>query len=97
MFLITDGQPEGEPDSVVQQASQRVKDDENAKRVVFFAAGVEGANMTRLSEIMVRPPMKLNGLNFVEMFVWLSRSSQAVARSQVGDQVALPTPGWGTV
>ena len=63
----------------------------------FFAVGVEGANMTRLGELMARPPAKLNGLNFVEMFIWLSRSSQAVARSQVGDQVALPTPGWGTV
>jgi len=34
-------------------------------------------------------------LNFKEMFVWLSRSTQAVAHSQPGDQVALdPAKDW---
>ncbi|MGO8745622.1 MAG: vWA domain-containing protein [Thermoguttaceae bacterium] len=98
VFLITDGEPQGEPEHVVQEASRRIKEDEAAKRVAFFAVGVENANMVRLGQIVVRPPMKLIGLNFVEMFVWLSRSTQAVAQSGVDDQqVALPPPGWGTV
>ncbi len=97
VFMITDGEPQGESDHVVQQAAQRIKDDENNKRVAFFAVGVESANMTRLSQIVVRTPVKLIGLNFVEMFVWLSRSTQAVSHSEVDDQVALPPPGWGTV
>lgn len=97
IFLVTDGEPQGEPDSVIQQAIQRIKEDENSKRVAFFAVGVAGANMARLGEIVVRTPVLLRGMNFVEMFVWLSRSTQAVSRSQVDQQVALPAPGWGTV
>jgi uncharacterized protein YegL len=53
--------------------------------------------MTRLSQMVVRTPVKLIGLNFVEMFVWLSRSTQAVSHAQIDEQIALPPPGWGTV
>jgi uncharacterized protein YegL len=99
VFLITDGEPQGEESSIVQQAIQRLKDDENNKRVAFFAVGVGDANMVRLGEFSQRAaPVKLKGTNFAEMFVWLSRSTQAVARAQVDDkQIALPPPGWGTV
>lgn len=97
VFMITDGEPQGEPESVVQQAAQRLKADEAAKRVAFFAVGVEGADMAKLAEIVVRTPVKLIGLNFVEMFVWLSRSMEKVAQSKTDEQVALPPPGWGTV
>lgn len=97
VFMITDGEPQGEPDTVVQQAAQRIKSDEAAKRVAFFAVGVENANMAKLAEIVVRTPVKLIGLNFTEMFVWLSRSMEAVAQSKTDEQVALPPPGWGTV
>ncbi len=97
VFMITDGEPQGESDFVVEQAAQRIRDDESNKRVAFFAVGVEKANMARLEELAVRTPVKLIGLNFVEMFVWLSRSTQAVSHSRVDEQVALPPPGWGTV
>ena len=98
VFLITDGEQQGEAEQIVQHAAQRIKDDEEHKRVAFFAVGVESANMTRLAQIVVRTPVKQIGLNFVEMFVWLSRSTQAVSHSQVDDQqVAMPPPGWGTV
>ena len=53
--------------------------------------------MIRLSQIAVRTPVKLLGLNFVEMFAWLSRSTQAVAHAAVDGEVALPPPGWGAV
>lgn len=97
VFMITDGEPQGEPESIVQAAAQRLKNDEAAKRVAFFAVGVEGANMERLAQIVVRTPVKLKGLNFTEMFVWLSRSMESVAHSRTDEQVALPPPGWGTV
>ena len=97
VFMITDGEPQGEAEDVVKIAADRIKEDEEGKRVVFFAVGVENANMTRLGEIVVRTPVKLKGLNFVDMFQWLSRSMQAVSHSKVGDQVALPPPGWSTV
>ncbi|MEM6752390.1 MAG: VWA domain-containing protein [Cyanobacteria bacterium P01_C01_bin.38] len=97
IFMITDGEPQGEPDEAVDQASRRLQGDETSKRVAFFSVGVENANMTRLSELAVRTPLKLNGLNFVEMFVWLSASMSAVSHSKVDDQVALPPIGWGSV
>ncbi len=97
VFLITDGEPQGESDSVVQQAAQRIKDEENGKRVAFFAVGVEGTNMTRLSEIVVRTPLQLKGLNFQEMFIWLSASMQRVSQSKPDDDVALSPPGWGII
>lgn len=97
VFLITDGEPQGEPDSIVEQATQRIRDDEASKRVAFFAVGVEAANMTRLSQIVVRSPLKLRGLNFKELFIWLSASMQRVSQSKPEDQVALPPPGWGVV
>jgi uncharacterized protein YegL len=97
VFMITDGEPQGEPDEAVEQASQRLQGDETSKRVAFFSVGVENANMTRLSELAVRTPLKLNGLNFVEMFVWLSASMSAVSHSKVDEQVALPPIGWGSV
>jgi uncharacterized protein YegL len=97
VFMITDGEPQGEPDDVVDLAAERIKDDEDSKRVAFFAVGVESANMVRLSEIVVRTPVKLKGLNFVDLFEWLSRSMQAVSHSKVDEQVALPPPGWSTV
>jgi len=97
VFLITDGEPQGEADSVVDQATQRLRDDEANKRVACFAVGVENANITRLSQIVVRSPLKLQGLNFQEMFIWLSASMQRVSQSKPDDQVPLPPPGWGVV
>lgn len=97
VFLITDGAPQGEPYEIIAQAAQRIRDDEAAKRVAFFAVGVENADMSRLATIAVRAPVKLIGLNFVEMFVWLSASMARVSQSQVDEQVALPPPGWGAI
>jgi uncharacterized protein YegL len=97
IFLITDGAPQGEAESIIEEAAKRLRDDEAGRKVAFFAVGVEGADMARLSKVAVRSPVKLNGLNFVEMFVWLSASMQRVSQSRVDDQVALPPPGWGVV
>jgi uncharacterized protein YegL len=97
VFMITDGEPQGELEHIVEQASARLQIDEEHKRVAFFTVGVENANMARLSQISVRTPLKLKGLNFIEMFVWLSASMSAVSQSKVEEQVALPPIGWGTV
>jgi uncharacterized protein YegL len=97
IFMITDGEPQGEFDDVVTQASQRLQQDEASKRVAFFTVGVENANMNLLSQIAIRTPLRLKGLNFVEMFMWLSASMAAVSHSKVDEQVALPPIGWGNV
>jgi uncharacterized protein YegL len=98
VFLITDGQPQGEAPEVVEQAARRVRAAEAARQVAFFAVGVEGADLARLATIAVRTPLKLAGLNFRELFVWLSRSMKTVSRSTPGAQVPLPPPsGWAQV
>ncbi|KRH95789.1 VWA domain-containing protein [Cylindrospermopsis raciborskii S07] len=97
VFMITDGEPQGEIDEVIEQATQRLRGDESNKKVAFFTVGVENANMDRLHQIAVRTPLKLKGLNFVEMFVWLSASMSAVSHSQLEEQVALPPIGWGSI
>ncbi|NEN91244.1 MAG: VWA domain-containing protein [Okeania sp. SIO3H1] len=97
IFLITDGEPQGESEKVVKEAAERIREEEDNKHVAFFAVGVEGANMDKLGEIVLRTPLKLRGLDFREMFIWLSASMQQVSHSKVDEQVALPPPGWGTV
>jgi len=98
VFLITDGGPTDH----WQTAAARVRQGDSADRKAFsfFAVGVEGADMTRLTDICSpqRPPMKLMGLSFRELFSWLSSSLGGVAKSQPGQLVALPPPtGWSAV
>ena len=94
VFMITDG----EPTDAWQEAAAKVRAAEQENRLAFFAVGVEGANIDVLSQIAVRSPLKLQGLKFVELFVWLSRSQRAVSTSKPGDQTALPTvDGWAVV
>ena len=38
VFMITDGEPQGEPENVVQTATQRLHREEGEKRVAFFCS-----------------------------------------------------------
>ncbi len=96
VFLVTDGSPTDN----WQNAAQRVRQAETDKKLMFFAVGVQGANMQTLSQIAhpQRPPLLLNGLDFKSMFLWLSASLQQVSRSKPGgEQIKLSAPGWGQV
>ena len=94
IFLITDGVPTDEWLS----AAQRVQQAEARKSVAFFCVGVQNADMNTLSKITSRHPVKLKGLHFRKMFVWLSQSLTSVSHSQVGEQVPLTSPaGWAEV
>lgn len=95
IFLITDGGPD--PGDPWPSAAAQVKQGEAAKSFAFFTVAVEGANMDVLAQIAARPPAKLKGLNFREMFLWLSQSMQAVSQSSPGTTVSLTTPGWTEV
>lgn len=94
VFLVTDG----EPTDSWTQAAEQIRKGETEKAFSFFAVAVEGANMDKLNQISVRAPVKLLGLNFRDMFLWLSASQSAVSRSSPGTEVALPpAQGWGSV
>jgi len=59
---------------------------------------VQKANMDVLAKLSTRAPLKMDGLRFRDLFTWLSRSLQKVSQSQLGTDVALPSPsGWTSV
>jgi uncharacterized protein YegL len=94
VFLITDGTPTDE----WEHTASLIKVGEDSKAFAFFAVGVEGANMAILKKISVREPLKLNGLKFQELFVWLSNSMKAVSQSVPGDIVKIESPeGWAEI
>ncbi len=95
VFLITDGAPTDE----WVHAAQKVRQADSGQKLLFFAVGVKGADMSILTQIspVARPPMMLNGLDFGSLFQWLSSSLQKVSGGTVGAPVDLPPVGWGTV
>ena len=95
IFLITDGNP---TDSGWEAIADQVKQEENRKGALFYAVGVENADMKTLARFSdQRPPLKLKGLAFRELFRWLSKSLTAVAQSRPGEQAPLPPVGWAQV
>ncbi|MNI11784.1 hypothetical protein D3C73_649410 [compost metagenome] len=78
-----------------------MKEGEATRSFMFFAVGVDGANMETLKQISTRDPLKLKGLRFRELFSWLSNSLSSVSNSTPGDQVQLTNPatpeGWGMI
>jgi uncharacterized protein YegL len=95
IFVITDGKP---TDKGWDQVAEQVKQEEARRGVIFYAVGVEKADMKVLGRFSdIRPPLKLKGLAFGDLFNWLSKSLSVIAHSRPGEQAPLPPVGWGSV
>jgi len=104
IFLITDGEPTdmNEGDELWNEVTSLVHDGEREGKFLFFAVGVENADLETLGKIAppTRVPVKLKDNNFRDMFLWLSKSQSKVSASGVGDQIVLDDPfvfGWAEI
>jgi len=97
ILMVTDGGPTDD----WRTSPQLIREGEARKEFSFFAIGVQGANLDILKQISFREPLKLQGLRFRDLFVWLSKSLTSVSRSTPGDTVPLTNPaapgGWASV
>jgi uncharacterized protein YegL len=96
LLLLTDGEPT-DPDW--QEAAAATKREEVQRALTCFPIGVgPQVNMAKLSQFSNKPPVSLNGLDFEDLFVWLSASLAKISASGPGDQVELPSiDTWGSV
>ena len=112
IFMITDGEPTDmgseevvgrefvEPVKKWNEVIKKVHEGEADKKFLFFAVGVEPADMKLLKQIAPpnREPIRLKQGKFKEMFEWLSKSQSKVSASKVGEQVVLENAGgWGEI
>jgi uncharacterized protein YegL len=98
VLLITDGAPTDDWHDIPKLVESEIE----KKAMLFYPVGVENADMQILKQISpATTPLKLQGLEFSRMFVWLSSSLQRVSTSSPGEKITLDDPtgpaGWGTV
>lgn len=91
IFLISDGAPTDD----WFQAAARAISAQDSQSVQIMSIGVQEADLTMLSRFSKDPAYSLQGLRFVELFKWLSKSMKAASRRpNVGLTNLPPTNGW---
>ncbi len=95
LMLMSDGEPTDEWEAVASAC----KAAEAANKVTVYTVGVgEDANLKTLNCFSNRGAVRLQGLAFKEMFVWLSASVRAVSQTKKGESAQLsPITTWTTV
>ena len=94
IFLITDGEP---TDFDWEDAAANCRRAEDDNKVVVFTIGTEEADFDALKQFSNRSPVRLEGLKFKELFLWLSRSASSGSKASQDTEVQLPAVDWGTV
>jgi uncharacterized protein YegL len=94
IFVITDGAP---TDLNWEDIAADCRQAEDDNKVIIFPIGTMGANFEALKQFSNRSPVKLDGLKFSELFVWLSRSASSGSQASQDSEVQLPAVDWGAV
>ncbi len=93
-FILTDGEPTDE----WKPAAQQLVEEEARKGLIVYPIGVEGAKLEMLKELSrERPPLMLRGIQFGELFQWLSRSQQRASAAKPGETCELAPITWARV
>lgn len=95
VIMLSDGCPN---DFGWESHADQARAEEQDKRVIVFPIGTSDADFEALGRFSTKTPKKLKGLQFRELFVWLSRSMSTVSASVPGDKVSLPaTDSWAEI
>lgn len=95
LVLISDG----EPTDAWEDAARRAQELSAGRKLVSLPIGIGGANLDVLSQFTSKQAVALDGLNFRELFEWLSASMARVSASTSSDAaVQLPAmESWASI
>lgn len=95
MMLMSDGEPTDEWEAAAAEC--RAAEAEHKVTVMTVAIG-EAANKAVLDQFSSKGAVRIDGLKFSELFVWLSRSVRAVSKAVKGEAAQLPAiDSWASV
>ncbi len=99
IWLITDGEPTDivPNDDMWKNVVKSVHEGERQREFAFLATYFDGADISILAEISIREPVKLNGINFKDVFLWLCDYSVIFSYSSINDIILSPPNEWGTI
>lgn len=95
LFLMSDGEPTDD----WKRASELSQAAMTTNKVTVFPIGVgSDANLEILAKFSQKGAIRLDGLKFKELFMWLSASVKTVSRTAQGQNTQLPPiDSWATV
>lgn len=95
VFIISDGEPN---DDNWEAKADLFKQAEVDGKFTTFAVGVEDADLGCLNRFSQRDSMMLRGIEFTQLFIWLSKSVRVASKRSTDDeQTQLPPVDWSTV
>ena len=96
VFMITDGEATDD----LTNAKSAIQTAEEKWKLMFYAIGVDDADMSQLASLSRIPAMKLNGLAFKELALFIKDSLGTVVRTNPGDKITIQNPevaGFGQI
>lgn len=93
IILMTDGEPTDADTEAWEAAKKLINFGVRNNKFTFFPLVTESGNKEMIGQLCSSAQIfGLDSHKFSEFFVWLSRSLQQVAKSQIGEKVNLPDP-----